>query len=399
MSAPPAAPAGRGLAVLFSVVIVDLIGFGIVMPALPFWAREFGADATTLGLLMSSYAVAQFLCAPLWGRLSDRVGRRPVLLGTIAGTALALLAVGLAPSLAWLFAARIAAGAFAANVSVASAYISDVTPPAERTRWMGMLGASFGVGFVLGPAIAGLLEPFGHAVPMLVAAGLAAVNWLFALAQLSEPERHAPGAPAQGSRLGVLRDPVVRRVTLANLLFSLAVTQLETLFAFFMMDRFAWDMRGVGFLLAGMAVVMGGIQGGGMKALSARFPERTLVVTGMLLLALGFGGVPLPGSVALLMLPLGLAAVGRAIAQPALLSLASQAARPDQRGLVMGAFQSSASLARILGPALGGLLYDVARPAPFWMASALLLVVALGARALPRGAAAGEASAEAPAPL
>jgi predicted MFS family arabinose efflux permease len=187
---------------------------------------------------------------------------------------------------------------------------------------------------------------------------------------------------------------VVRRITLANLLFSLAVTQLETLFAFFMMDRFAWDMRGVGFVLAGMAVVMGGIQGGGMKALSARFPERSLVVGGVLLLAVGFGGVPLPGSVPLLMLPLGLAAVGRAVAQPALLSLASQAARPDQRGLVMGAFQSSASLARILGPALGGLLYDVSLPAPFWMASALLLLVALGARALPRGAASGAAAVE-----
>jgi MFS family permease len=389
MSAAAAAPARRGLVVLFSVVIVDLIGFGIVMPALPFWAREFGADATTLGLLMSSYAVAQFICAPLWGRLSDRVGRRPVLLGTIAGTAAAMLAVGLAPSLAWLFAARIAAGAFAANVSVAAAYISDVTAPEERTRWMGMLGASFGVGFVLGPAIGGLLQPFGHAVPMLVAGGLAALNWLFALARLREPERHAAGAMAAGGRLGVLRDPVVRRITLANLLFSLAVTQLETLFAFFMMDRFAWDMRGVGFVLAGMAVVMGGIQGGGMKALSARFPERSLVVGGMLLLAIGFGGVPLPGSVPLLMLPLLLAAAGRAIAQPALLSLASQAARPDQRGLVMGAFQSSASLARIFGPTLGGLLYDVAVPAPFWMASTLLLVVALGARALPRGAAAG----------
>jgi MFS family permease len=398
MAAPAAAPARRGLAVLFSVVIVDLVGFGIVMPALPFWAREFGADATILGLLMSAYAVAQFLCAPLWGRLSDRIGRRPVLLGTIAGTAAAMLGVGLAPSLAWLFVARFAAGAFAANVSVASAYISDVTAPAERTRWMGMLGASFGVGFVLGPAIGGLLQPFGHAVPMLVAAGLAAVNWVIALARLVEPERHAPGAAAPGGRLGVLRDPVVRRITLANLVFSLAVTQLETLFAYFMMDRFAWDMRRVGLLLAGMAVVMGAIQGGGMKALSARVPERSLVVGGVLLLAIGFGGVPFAGSVALLLLPLLLAAVGRAIAQPALLSLASQAARPDQRGVVMGAFQSSASLARIVGPTLGGLLYDVSLPAPFWLASVLLLFVAIGARALPRGAA-SESAVAAPAIL
>ncbi len=394
MSAPAAEPSRRGLVVLFAVVIVDLVGFGVVMPALPFWAREFGADAGTLGLLQSSYAVAQFICAPLWGRLSDRVGRRPVLLGTIAGTALAMLAVGLAPSLAWLFAARILAGAFAANVSVASAYITDVTPPEERTRWMGLLGASFGVGFVLGPAIGGVLGPFGHAVPMFAAAGLAALNWGFALLRLREPARHAAVSEPRG-RLAVLRDPVLRGIVLSNLAFSVAVTQLETLFAFFMMDRFHWDMREVGFMLAGMAVVMGGIQGGGMKALSARYPERTLVVAGTLVLALGFATVPLPTSVAWLLVPLLLAAVGRAIAQPALLSLASQAARPEERGTALGAFQSSASLARIVGPALGGALYDASLPAPFWMAAALLLAVAGAARGLPRGAAGGGAGAPA----
>jgi MFS family permease len=386
VSAGAPAPRRRGLAVLFAVVIVDLVGFGIVMPVLPFWAREFGADAAGFGLLQSSYAAAQLLCAPLWGRLSDRLGRRRVLLWTIAGTALALLATGLAPSLAWLFAARSLAGGFAANVSVASAYIADVTAPEERTRWMGLLGASFGVGFVLGPALGGLLAPFGHAVPMLFTAGLAALNWGFALALLAEPERHAATAQ-EGGRLGALRDPVLRRIVLANLLFSLAVTQLETLFAYFMKDRFGWDARGVAWLLVAMALVMGGIQGGGMKALSARYPERALVVAGVLLLALGFAGVPLARSVALLLLPLALAAVGRAIAQPALLSLASQAARPEERGAVLGAFQSSASLARVVGPTLGGALYVLALPAPFWLASALLLALALAGRALPRGAA------------
>ncbi len=136
-------------------MIVDLIGFGIVMPVLPFYAKEFGAAATVLGLLMMVYAAAQFVFAPLWGRLSDRIGRRPVLLMTVAGTALALLALGLAPSLPWIFAARAFGGAFAANISVASAYIADVTAEEERTRWMGLLGASFGVGFLLGPAIGG----------------------------------------------------------------------------------------------------------------------------------------------------------------------------------------------------------------------------------------------------
>ena len=159
MGAMPAARARSTLPILFSVVVVDLIGFGIVIPVLPFYAESFGASASVLGLLLAAYAAMQFLLAPVWGRLSDRIGRRPVLLATIAGTSGGLLVLGLADSLFWLFVGRTIAGAFAANVSVASAYISDVTDEHERTRWMGMLGASFGVGFLLGPAIGGLLAP------------------------------------------------------------------------------------------------------------------------------------------------------------------------------------------------------------------------------------------------
>jgi MFS family permease len=385
------APARRGLAALFAVVILDLVGFGIVMPVLPFWAKEFGAEAFAFGLIQSSYAVAQFVGAPLWGRLSDRIGRRPVLLFTIAGTALAMLATGLASSLAWLFAARTLAGAFAANISVASAYIADVTPPEERTRWMGMLGASFGIGFVLGPAIGGLLAPYGHAIPMFFTSALAALNWGVAALRLSEPVRHEAAA-GSGVRLPLLRDRSVRAVVLANLAFSLAVTQLETFFAYLMIDRFGWDASRFAWILVAMALVMGGIQGGGMKTLSARYPEGRLVVGGVAMLALGFAGVPLAPSVEVLLIALLLAAVGRAVAQPALLSLASQAARPEQRGAVMGAFQSSASLARVIGPAIGGVLYGLALPYPFWLASALLIAVALTAHTLPRSAASAEAT-------
>lgn len=363
------------------------------MPVLPFWAREFGASGTTLGLLLTVYAAAQFACAPLWGRLSDRIGRRPVLLLTIAGTALSLLLLGLAPSLPWLFAARLLAGAFAANLGVASAYIADVTPPEERTRWMGMLGAAFGVGFVLGPALGGALAPFGYHWPMLAAAGLAAANWVHALASLREPERRESAAAGE-KRVGALRHPLVRRLCLANFVFSVAVTQLETVFAFFMADRFGYDAAHVAGVLIAMALLMGGIQGGGMKALAARFPERSLVIGGCLLLAAGFLGVAPAPSVAWLLVPLALCAVGRAVLQPSLMSLASFAAGSGARGAAMGAFQASASLARVVGPIAAGLLYDAAPAAPFVLASALVLGVALQARALPAegaGAVAGEA--------
>jgi MFS family permease len=358
------------------------------MPVLPFYAKAFGASASQLGLLLMAYAAAQFAFAPLWGRLSDRVGRRPVLLATIAGTALSLLATGLAPSLGWLFAARVLGGAFAANISVASAYIADVTEPAERTRWMGLLGASFGVGFLLGPAIGGALAPFGYAVPMLAAAALAAANWIHALVALREPARHEAVDRTPASRSGVLADPLVRRLCAANGIFSVAVAQLETVFAFFMMDRFGYDAQHVAVVLVAMALLMGGVQGGAMKALGARFGERRLVIGGSLLLAGSFAAIPSQHAIAWLLAPLAVSAIGRAVVQPSLLSMTSVAAAASQRGAAMGAFQASASLARVVGPLAAGLLYDAAQAAPFWLASfGMLATVALAWR-LPEAVAA-----------
>jgi MFS family permease len=365
------------------VVVVDLVGFGIVMPALPFYAREYGASATTLGLLLAIYAAAQLVCAPLWGWLSDRVGRRRVMLVTVAGTSLSLLLLGLAGSLAGLFAARILGGAFAANVSVAAAYITDVTEEEERTRWMGMLGACFGIGFVIGPAIAGLLGPFGHHVPMLTAAGLAAANLAWASAALREPPAHVGAATPAAPRASVLRDRRLQRLCLANLTYTLAVTQLETVFAFFMMDRFGYDLRQVAFILVGMAVLMGGIQGGGMRALSARFRERSLVLGGSLVLGASFLAVPEAPSVAWLLVPLATASAGRAVVQPSLLSLTSFVAGRETRGAALGVFQSAGSFARVVGPLAAGLLYDRALAGPFLLAAVLLLGVALLGRTLP----------------
>jgi len=371
------------LPVLFSVVAIDLIGFGIVVPILPFYAVEFGASGSELGVVLASYAAAQLLFAPIWGRLSDRLGRRRVLLVTIAGTAVALLLLAAATSLAWLLAARVLAGAFAANVSVASAFISDVTSDDERTRYMGLLGACFGVGFVLGPAIGGLLAPWGHHVPMLVAAGLAGCNAVYAAIVLREPPGRRPAA-ADGGRLAALRNPLVRRLCLVNLAFSLAVTQLEAMFALFMEDRFGYDARQVAFLLVGMAVVMGGIQAGAMRSLAVRFAERSLVRWGSVALAVAFAAIPSAPSVALLLIPLTLAAIGRGVAQPAMMGMASLAAPADQRGLVLGSFQSAASLARVIGPLAAGLLYDRQQSGPFQLAAVLLVGVVVLAAGMPR---------------
>ncbi|MCG8591037.1 MAG: MFS transporter [Proteobacteria bacterium] len=367
-------------------MVVDLVGFGVVIPVLPFVVKDLGASATVLGGILSAYAATQFLFAPVWGRLSDRFGRRPVLLSTIAGTALSLALLAASESLVWILAARLLGGAFAANVSVASAYIADATDEAERTRWMGLLGASFGIGFVLGPALGGALAPVAPSAPLWAAAGLAGINFLYAVVALREPPHESGGAPTPSpdqTRLGTLRSTSVRRLCLANLAFALAVTQLETVFPYFMSDRFGFETPQFAALLVGMAVVMGGIQGGGMKPLSARFGERTLVVAGCGLLAFGFAAIPPVFSFALLLIPLLVSAVGRALIQPSLMSLASVVATPATRGAVMGTYQAAGSLARVFGPAAAGWLYDRGVSLPFWLAAGLVLAVALAGRWLP----------------
>lgn len=363
------------LAVLFSVIVVDLIGFGIVVPILPFWAERFGADGSTLGLLLASHAGMQLVGAPIWGRLSDRIGRRPVMLITIAGTAVSLLLLGFATSLLQLFLARLLSGLFAANISVATAYLTDVTDAADRTKWMGMIGASFAVGFTLGPPLGGLLTRISDSTPMEFAAGLAAINFLWAWLRLREPEQHARREPGGlTNRFEVLRQPEVARLCFVYFLFTFAVTQLETTFALYMAHRFGFDELGVALVMLAMALVMGTIQGGGMKRLAAHFQERRLVLAGLALLTVAFAALPIPGSVAGLMLPLALAAVGRALAQPPMMSLVSLFSNERSRGMVLGVFQSSASAARVVGPVVAGLLYDANAALPYLTAAGLTAV-------------------------
>ncbi len=395
----------RSLPILFSVIVVDLIGFGIVVPILPYYAKSLQTSPSVLGLLLAVYPALQFLFSPFWGRLSDRMGRRPVMLLTIAGSCGSLLFLAFADTLAGLFIGRILGGIFAANISVAIAYLTDVTAPDERTRWMGMVGASFGVGFTLGPAIGGLLAPgldgswraaaffgpaisahlapLGYGIPLLAAALLAALNFLYALRALAEPERHA--ARERGaSRREVLREPLVRRLCTANLTYSLAVTQLESIFAYFMIDRFQYDAFRVAFILVAMAVLMGGIQGGAMRSLAARFGERKLALFGFALMAVSLCAVPFMPTVSWTLVPLAFSAIGRAVGQPPLLSLVSLSASPQTRGAVLGTFQSSASLARAVGPATAGVLYQFASSGPFVLAAGLMAVTTLLAVGLPK---------------
>ncbi len=369
---------------LFGIVVVDLIGFGVVVPILPFYAEFYGASATVLGLLLTCYALMQLIFAPLWGRLSDRIGRRPVILMTIAGTAVALSVLGWAQSLPWLFAARILGGVFSANISVAGAFVGDVTAKEERTRWMGMIGAAFGVGFLLGPALGGGLAPYGYHVPMYAAAGLAVVNLVMAAIFLPEPERHRDRSPSTLRSSGVLRDPLIRRICVTALLFALAISQLETVFAFYMLRRFGYDAREVAYLLVWMAFIMILVQGGGIRKLVPRFGERKLVMAGSALLIPSLALIPWSPSVLVLLIPLSVASLARGISHPSMMGLISKASSPEQRGLVMGAFQSSASLARVIGPLSAGFLFDENPAWPFLFSGFLMIFVFGLSVALPR---------------
>ncbi len=371
------------LPILFSVIILDLIGFGIVIPILPAYTKELGASAGILGILLATHAALQFLFAPVWGRLSDRFGRRPIMLITIAGTCSALLMLGLAESILGLFVSRLLSGLFSANISVATAYVADVTEESERTRWMGMVGASFGIGFILGPALGGLLHPYGSGIPAFAAAGLAAANLIWAAFSLEEPKRHEARTEKRGGLRVALRDPVVARICLTNLIFTLGVAQLESTFFYWMSDQFGYTVRQVAYILVAMAVVMASIQGGGIRPLVARLGEKRMLVGGLVVMALAFPVIPSVSTIALLMIPLAFSALGRAIAQPPMTSLISMRGKASQRGELMGVFQSSAALARIMGPLLAGFLYDFYAPMPFYLAGGLFAIgaiLALGLR-------------------
>ncbi len=373
----------RNLLILFSVVVLDLIGFGVVVPILPFYAEQYGASATVLGLLLTSYSAMQFAFSSLWGRLSDRIGRKKTLLLTIAGSAVSLVLVGLADSLVLLFAGRILSGIFAANISVASAYVTDVTTEESRSKGMGLIGAAFGIGFLLGPAMGGVLSSRGYHVPILAAAALSALNFFYALWRLPEPARHhrpslSPNlSKDEAVETRVLFHPQVFKLCSIHFLFTVGVNQLESVFAFFMMRRFGYDAMHVAYILALMALIMILIQGGLIRALTEKYGETLLLVAGSLLLAASFAFVPWSPTVALLLLPLGIASVGRGISQPALMSLVSKKSPPHMRGAVMGTFQASASLGRVIGPVIAGVLFDQGMALPFYAAAGLMACVFL----------------------
>jgi DHA1 family tetracycline resistance protein-like MFS transporter len=373
------------LLTIFLVVFIDLVGFGIVIPILPYYASQYGASAWQLGWLMTVYSLMQFLVSPLWGRLSDRIGRRPVLMVSIFGTAVSMVMLGFAPSLLWLFIARTFAGICAANISTAYAYIADVTTDENRAKGMGMIGAAFGLGFIFGPAIGGVLSRYGYSMPMFFGAGLAVINLVFAFFKLEEPPLSAEVRSAHRAKRfdfksisSVLSDPRTRLAIGLFFLVTFAVTQMEVIFAIYLNSLFGLNAQQAGELLAVMGIVMVGIQGGAIGKLAKRFGEPRLIVFGCGVCSLALFGFGSFNVLAWIVVALCFLALGHGVLHPSLSSLASKGAGADRRGATMGVFQSAGSLARVVGPPCAGFLYDQwSRPAPFFAGSVVLALAFL----------------------
>jgi DHA1 family tetracycline resistance protein-like MFS transporter len=374
-------------------VMLDLLGFGLVIPLLSFYAEDFGASPLQVTSLMASYSVAQFLCAPGWGALSDRIGRRPVMLASI-GLAAVFLALFAAASELWmLFVLRFLHGACAANIGTAQAVVADLTPPEQRARGMGMIGASLGLGMTLGPFLGGMLAEYGVSAPIWLAAGLSALNFVWAFFAL--PETRRPGEAPQLPRrtldpariLATLRHPAVGMAVGLTFVATFAFSLLESTFALTAEHEWSMDARGVGMMLGMIGVVGIIIQGGLIGRLTRRFGEARLLNIGYVGISVGMAvlalvatrawptqvGAPGPGIVAGCLF----VAAGFSLANPSLSSLVSRGAEAEERGSVLGVNQSLAALARATAPATGGVLFEAWYPGAAFAAGSGIMALAL----------------------
>jgi MFS transporter, DHA1 family, tetracycline resistance protein len=361
------------------------VGFGIVLPLLPFYAERFGASGIQIAVLVFSYSLAQLLLAPVWGRLSDRYGRRPILIIGLLGSAASYLVFAYAGSIPALLLSRTMAGVGGANIPVAQAYIADVTTPAQRAGGMGLIGAAFGLGFIFGPAIGGILAPVAPEAPGLAAAGLCAGNAFLAFFLLPEslpPEARAARrppprtAPALRSRLdgarAVFRNREFLRVLGLTFLFTAAFSSIHPIFPLFASDRLGLDERGVGWLFSYMGLVSALMQGVVVRLLAPRIGERGLLRLSGVPFVLGLVLIAASSTLPALLLALLLLGIGFGGTLPSLVSLLSRAVPPELQGGSLGVGQSVSALARVAGPLLGGAAWDLTGPSSPFLAGAVL---------------------------
>jgi MFS transporter, DHA1 family, tetracycline resistance protein len=369
-------PVPKGYWTIWTTVALDLIGFGIIVPILGRYAERFGATGLTVGFLFAAFSLAQLLCAPVLGRLSDRIGRKPVIVISLIGTAIGSFITGAAGVLWLLFAGRIIDGASGGSLSVAQAAVADLAPEAERPRLIGLLGAAFGVGFVLGPAIGGLAALGGPHVPFYVAGVLASINAVAAIIRL--PETRRPGDHVRRNRLTTPTSSILRHLAVVGFIAVLAFSAFEATFSLFGDRRFGLTEASSAAVFLGVGLVMVGVQGGAYGRLVERFGTQRLLTIGLTLLAAGLAATAVATVWPVLIVALLLLSVGQGCASPSITSLVTQHAPPDRRGEALGFQQSSYAIGRVLGPPVAGAMFDRVGIWSPYLAGSLLCAVAIG---------------------
>lgn len=373
----------RRLSSIFIIVFIDLLGFSLILPLLPYYAESFGASPTLIGFLVASYAAAQLVGAPILGRLSDKHGRRPVLIASIGGTFAGFLLLGFAPELGsfladrlmigsaagltllLLFISRILDGLTGGNISVAQAYITDITDSSDRARGLGLIGAAFGLGFIVGPAVGGTLSLWGYAVPALAAAGLSLLNlvgvFLWLPESLDDARRAAiaarPDAPFTLRALWqTLRRPLVGPLLNVRLFFGLAFSMFQTIFALYAQTHLGLTVQVTGYVLTYVGVLAVLVQGFGIAWLTARFSDSRLIVVSLATMTVSLAAWAITPNLLVLMIVLAPLAISGGILNTVINGALTKSVYPEEVGGTLGIATSLESLTRVVAPSLGGVL-------------------------------------------
>ncbi len=351
------------LAIIFITVFIDLVGFGIVLPLLPYYAESYGATALMVGLLSTSYSFMQFVFTPMWGRLSDRFGRRPLILLSLTGSCLGFLVFGLARNLLFLFVGRMIAGIAGAIIPTTNAYIADVTTPENRAKGMGLIGAAFGLGFILGPAIGGLLAPYGYDKPALLASAMAGLNLVFAYFKLPESltdeirKRARKRSFNLQTLVEALRHPRIGLLLVMYFVITFAFSNMEATFGLLNEHLYGLNARQTGYLFTFIGVLISLMQGVLVGRLVKMWGESRCIVVGTFAMIFGLGLMPFAPGIGFYCMIIALLSFGTGVNNPAIAGLLSRSTHADEQGGIMGIAQSMASLGRILGPVWGGYVF------------------------------------------